>query len=175
MLGGASPAIEGLAPVTFVQLDDDIDLEYQYDDDSVTNLIHQNKELKSKIYEYERELINRDLIEFTSQLVDKKIVPLNQKNSTKELLELAYDIDRNSNNEYNLLDRLKSFFHKLQFNSLQKEFATNSTTKKFGELTNAKYLLEDREKLHHTILEYMEQNPEISYNQALNNLIKNKQ
>ncbi len=172
LLGAASPAVEGLSPVAFTELDDNIELEYLHNDESVTHLIHQNNELKERVENYERTLVSRDLIEFTSDLVKRRIIPSTQKNNALDILELAYNVDRITENEYSLLDKLKSFFHKMQFNSLQKEFATNHTSNNFGELGNGKEFLADRDKLHKAVLEYMERNTEINYEQALTNLIK---
>ncbi len=172
LLGAAVPAVDGLAPVSFVELDDNIELEYSQNDGSFTYLIHQNNELKEKVENYERALVSKDLMEFTSNLVEKKIISKHQKHNAQDLLELAYDIDKANPNEFNLLEKVKSFFQKMQFNSLQKEFATNQTTNKIGELLNTRELLNDRGELHRTILEYIEQNPEISYEQALSEIIK---
>lgn len=172
LLGAVSPAVEGLSPVAFTELDDNIELEYLHNDESVTHLIHQNNELKERVENYERTLVSRDLIEFTSDLVKRRIIPSTQKNNALDILELAYNVDRITENEYSLLDKLKSFFHKMQFNSLQKEFATNHTSNNFGEFGNGKEFLADRDKLHKAVLEYMERNTEINYEQALTNLIK---
>lgn len=172
LLGAANPAVDGLAPVSFTEFDENIELEYSHSDDSITNIIHENYQLKEKVLNYERILVSRDLFEFTQNLISNGIISQNQKQSALELLELAYDIDKSSSVEYNLLDKIKSFFKKNNYLPLQKEFATNQTSRKLNEFTEAKNFHYDREKLHNTIVEYMEQNPEIDYQQALNHFIR---
>lgn len=171
LLGAASPAVEGLSPVAFAEYDETFQMEYSQNEDSITHLIHLNNELKEKVHNYQRKLVSRDLMEFCSNLVGKKAISPNQQKSAMELLEFAYDIDSSGNYEFQLLDKLKSFFSKMEFQTLQKEFATNHTANKFAILSENRGLLDNREKLHKAVIEYMEQNPELTYQQALTNII----
>lgn len=171
LLGAVSPAVEDLLPVSFAEFDETTQFEYSHTDDSITHLIHQNNELKDKVHTYQRTLVSRDLMEFCSNLVNNKVIPPNQQKSAVELLELAYVIDNSGNYEFQLLDKLKSFFNKLQYQSLQKEFAANHTINPIGKLGDNKSLLENRNELHKAVLEYMEQNPALNYQQALTNII----
>jgi len=172
LLGSVEPAVEGLLPISFVNFDESIDYEYSHSNDGFTNIFNQNKDLKEKIQQYEQTLIRRDLIEFATNLVNKKIIPQSSKQAALELMEMAYDVDRKNTEEFNFLEKVKSFFNKLEHTNLQKEFATNQTANRFGELTDKKDLIQNRERLHKNVMEYLEQNPELTYEQALQVLIK---
>jgi len=172
LLGAAQPAVEGLLPISFVNLDELIELEYSQSNDSFTYIINQNNDLKEKIEQYERTFVKRDIIEFATNLVTKKIIPQNQKQSAVELMELAYEIDRKNAEEFNFLDKIKSFFNKLEYSNLQNEIATNRTANKFGDFGDKRDLIKNREKLHNTVMEYLEQNPELTYEQALKTFIQ---
>lgn len=172
LLGSAQPAVEGLLPVAFVQMDESFELEYSQSTDGITQILNQNNDLKEKVELYERTLVRRDLSEFAANLVSRKIIPQSSKQAAMELMELAYELDKKYTEEYNFLDKIKSFFNKLEHNSLQKEFATHQTANKFGEFANKKNLIQNREQLHRTVMEYLEQNPEFSYEQALQEIIK---
>lgn len=171
LLGATNPAVDGLLPISFVDFDNFDEFYYQHNEDSLSFVVEQNKKLKDQIDYFQQEIINRDLLEFTSSLVDQRIISPTLQKNTFELLKLANQIDQNSSEKVDLLEKMKSFLTKLHTATLTTEFASKNNAKIYENLQTKFNFNKNREELHKAILEYLDQNPNSSYEEALNKII----
>lgn len=171
LLGASNPAVDGLLPISFVDFDNFDEFYYQHNEDSLSFVVEQNKKLKDQIDYFQQEIINRDLLEFTSSLVDQRIISPTLQKNTFELLKLANQIDQNSSEKIDLLEKMQSFLTKLRTTNLTTEFASKNNVKIYENLQTKFNFNNNREELHKAILEYLDQNPNLSYEEALNKII----
>ena len=183
-LGAAAPAVKGLKPVEFNQDCDDIYLNFDYENysewkEETSNELINNKilQLEQKIKYYEEVLDNfekdnrlskfRDYCNsFISNENQKGIKPIYIRYLT-DILEMANTLDNQVNDNQNS-KIVKEFIEHLSLSIDTSEYSVSKT--EVINLKNSfegKKVNENRMILHNKALEIINNNPKLSYNEAI--------
>ncbi|MCX7909854.1 MAG: hypothetical protein N2560_10135 [Ignavibacteria bacterium] len=199
LLGGETPAVKGLRPISFVEFDDIANFEYETSSNDFielrqeirrleienSKLARQNEALRNDLDKAYHESLARNFRDFLHEVnssTDFIIIPPNKEESVVELLQLCAKLDnylRESNcsivsEDFSLVDRVKQFISELKPLPLRKEFTVaNKENWVFEQTFDGKKVDEERLNIHIRAKELQKIHPELSYEQAL--LLINKQ
>jgi len=176
MLGAATPAVKGLKPVEFTadfaefsEINEDSSIiEFQSE---LASLQNENETLRTKLMEYEEQIVVSNFNEFSDKIIQKGMLPINLKTQLLDLLSAIHKVD----NQSNLTQKLMEFIEKITVPAPLGEFAKreNAMTYNFQEKFNGKKLNPERKELNDAIQRLIETNPNWTYQEALNYLINN--
>jgi len=179
-LGAATPAVKGLAEAEFNEKDDCVTYDYadfSFADDELSALKDENEKLKSEIELIRKENRLREFREYANGLIGHengaKIMP-SQASGLVDLLELAYQFDKNRENysdggeQRSAVEQVKNFIENLKpvFNISEFAAAENGnddeTTAFVSDNVNPERLL-----IHRKAVELQEATPGLAYEEAV--------
>ncbi len=186
-LGAAAPAVKGLKPIEYNEGEalseiNSISIDYNYESYSEYNgdnelIGNRMKELEDKIKHYEEVLLQmtrekriseyREYCNcFTSKNGTKGIKPVYVKYLT-DILEMANTLDiQNSDNQYSVI--VREFIEQLVDTIDTSEYtAPESESREFKNEFEGKSVNEDRMQLHNKALQFMNKDPKLTYNSAI--------
>jgi len=194
LLGGDTPAVKGLKPISFVELDDSRTFEYS-DGESQnfselreeirrleienSRLANQNKALRESLEKSHHEFLARsfrDFIEKINNSGEFLLVPPAKEQLFLEILEYSEKADKlirsygvdSFPKDFSLLEKIKEFFTSWKPAALKKEYSQPIVNQKFIEHEfEGKKIDEERLDLHLRARELQKQKPDLSYEQAL--------
>lgn len=193
LLGGEAPAVRGLRPISFVELDESTNFEYFAEsvdfaelrqeirrlENENHQLALQNEALRNDLQKAHRESLARSFRDFVRRVNDSSdfvLIPPAQEQSLLKILEFASKADENvrqTNPElfpegFNLVESIKQFLSELRPIPLKREFSMPVNEKMtFDEAFAGRKIDESRLNLHLRAKELQKENPELSYEQAL--------
>ena len=200
LLGAIPPAVKGLKPVSFSENDIYCTFNLEYDkincfDESNNDeilkeynavleknilLIKENESLKEILFSFENEKRINSYREFASSLLKNKTNQADNQsfiNNLVDILEMAYNQDRNKANEFSTesednVNKVKEFASSFVENPLTKEFAVQNENQSF--ISNFNFSLKEKvdpEKLESCIIakaiELQMANSGLTYQEAL--------
>ncbi len=205
LLGGATPAVKGLQPVEFVEFTFEKELasevestfgqgiaelrrELQTLAEQNRNLSHQNSLLRMQLQSTRQEVLGRSFRDFAEKIAQSTkgaILPTKLKNQLVEILEYASIADSYIDprgekifpNEVQLTELVKDFVKEFKLFHLGKEFSNPQVQSNYFESskTENKSFDEKRLELHQKVLQMIQENQSLSYEDALNKILTNKQ
>jgi hypothetical protein len=179
LLGAGIPAVKGLADVKFEEMENIVQFEFedaQTDEQSdYTDVIDENEKLKAELETIRKETRLKEFREYTNKLIDDEngpiITPV-QGSLLVDILEMAFDRDNSLGLDFeeitSSVSRVREFIESLQPVISLSEFAKktdNSFERKnkfIGRNTSP-----ERLKLHEMAVELQNQNPGLSYEEAV--------
>lgn len=181
LLGAAAPAVEGLKPIEFTMNLNNIELSSEINQDNelrtnqtpesnsynYTELIDQNESMKNQIRYYQTIIRHNELEQFTNDLIKRNSITHNYSKNTIDLLELCAEIDDTTSNKFDVLNRIKNYLSKLNSISLKNEFAKATDALNYEKSNFNNSTSNNREKLHNQITKLMNENDNLTYEQAL--------
>ncbi len=200
LLGAESPAVKGLKPISFVELDEARAFEYsstesenfaglreeisrlEYEN---SQLSHQNKALRESLQKTHQEFLARGFRDFISKInnsSDFLIIPPAKEPLLLQILEYsarAEQFVRNYGGEdfpadFNLVEKIKEFFTNWKPLAIKKEYSEPLNKEiSFDDEFNGKKIDDQRWNLHLRAREIQKNNPHLTYEQALM-LVNNK-
>jgi hypothetical protein len=188
LLGAVNPAVPGLEPFKYLTKNDfqaseldvsDMILSEDNSDDSksllneIERLKSENQNYLSKLSEFETQNRLNGFKEYVMNMNDSGVHSLSNStdvDSVVDLLEAAYLHDKNFGNDGVMLEKMKSFINNSKPNVSLSEFAIKQPERNIISKFETKNVDPDRLRKHLEILEFMQNNPELSYEQALNNI-----
>jgi hypothetical protein len=188
LLGADSPAVQGLEPFKYTEKSDfqaaesevsDIKLPAENNDDSkllldeIDRLKSENQNYLSKLSELEKQNRMNGFKEYVMNMNDSGVQTfsnLTDIDSAVDLLEAAYLHDKNSGDDGVMLNKMKSFFNNNKHTVSLSEFAVKQPERNIISNFEAKNVEPERLRKHLETLDYMQNNPDMSYEQALNNI-----
>lgn len=197
LLGAASPAVKGLRPIEFVDIELERTFEFDVDLASLnyselraelrklaetnSQLSHQNQSLRNQLHKLHQEVLARSFREFAEKVTNPGnglTIPPTKSDELIQLLEYASIADsfvdgdgsRLFPDDVSLVEKIKNFVLDLKPLQLNKEFSRPIADKKdtFDEFFEGKKLDEERYALHQQVKQYLSDNPGLSYEEALN-------
>jgi len=198
LLGGETPAVKGLRPIEFVELDETHTFEYSAESEDFaelrqeirrleienSQLARQNESLQNQLQKAYHESLAQSFREFIRRInesSDYLLVPPSKEQALVEILEYAEQVDsyvQNANPEalrkdFSLLERIKEFLLELKPVAIRR----NYTARELDVATienpfEGRRVDEERLNLHLRAKELQKANPNLSYEQAL--LMANK-
>ncbi len=200
LLGAESPAVKGLKPISFVEMDEARAFEYsssgsedfaglreeirrlEYEN---SQLSHQNKALRKSLEKAHQDFLSRGFRDFVDKInnaSDFLIVPPAKEQLLLQILEYSAKVDnfvRNYGSEdfsadFSLVDKIKEFFTDLKPIAIKKEYSEPLNKEiSFGDEFIGKKLDDERMNLHLRAREIQKSNPHLTYEQAIM-LVNNK-
>jgi hypothetical protein len=173
-LGAAVPAVKNLQKLEFSEVTNT----NGYSDKSINDLITENQNLTQKIDILQKEKRLIEFRDYANELIENKNSVVSPGNASDliDLLELTYQKDsdiqnysENSDN-FSFSQKLKNLLFYNDFSSLSKEIVienkTNNENHFFG-----KNILEDRMDLHQKAITFLNEEPLLSYEEAISKAI----
>jgi hypothetical protein len=186
LLGAAAPAVEGLKPIEFTMNLDNFEIlsDIELNNESTANqetennsynyseLIDENTFMKNQIRDYQKVIQQKDFEEFTANLIKNNCISQNYSKPTMDLLELCSQIDEVTNNKFDTLNKAKAYLNKLTSSNLKTEFAKPTDALNFDKTEYSLAMGNNREKLHNQITRIMNENENLTYEQALKSILQ---
>ncbi len=186
LLGAAVPAVDGLKPIEFTmnlgntELFNDIEInnestanqESENISYNYSELIDQNEFMKNQIREYQKVIQQKEFEEFTTNLIKNNCISQNYSKNTIELLQLFSEIDLVTSNKFDALSKVKNYLSKLNSTSLKNEFAKSTDALTFDKSEYSFAMGNNRQKLHNQVINYMNENENLTYEQALKSILQ---
>jgi hypothetical protein len=199
LLGGETPAVKGLKPISFVELDDSRTFEYSEAEShnfselreeirrleiENSQLAHQNQALRESLEKSHQEFLARSFRDFIERINNSSefiVIPPAKEQLFLQILEYSEKADQlirsNSNGSFpenfSLLEKIKEFFTNWKPMAIRKEYAQPAFGEKFVQHEfEGKKIDEERLDLHLRARELQKHNPELSYEQALSMINK---
>lgn len=188
LLGADNPSVQGLDPFKYLDKSDfqasesenaSIISNEDNSDDSklflneIERLKSENQNYQTKLSEFEK--LNRlnGFKEYVMNMNESGVPAFSNSadvDSAVDLLEVAYLYDKNSGNEGIMLEKMKGFINNTKPKVSLSEFAVKQPERGIISKFEAKNVDPERLRKHLEILDYMQNNPDLSYEQALNNI-----
>lgn len=193
LLGGETPAVDGLRPISFVELDESLSFDYYnkvVDFAELRQEIHrlelensklasQNETLRTQLHKLHNESLAQSFRNFIQQLNNVSefiIVPPSKEDSLLELMQFCAKVDEyNKSNEpklfpegFSLLERLQSLLLELKPLPIKYEYARpRSQEQEYENSFDGKNVDNERFALHMRAKLIQKEQPNLSYEQAL--------
>lgn len=193
LLGGETPAVSGLRPISFVELDESTNFEYSSEtvdfaelrqeirrlENENLQLARQNEALRNDLQKAHHESLARSFRDFIRQVnasSDYVLIPPAREQTLLQILEFAAKADvnvRQTNPElfpegFQLVESIKQFISELQPLPIKREFSMPVNSQMtFDDAFAGRKIDETRLNLHLRAKELQKENPELSYEQAL--------
>ncbi len=193
LLGAESPAVKGLRPISFVNLDESLAFEYSADTIDFAELRQEirrlelensqlsrhNETLQTQLRKLHNESLAQSFREFirkVNQSNEYMIIPPSKEEAFVELLhfcakadeQLKMNTDAGLPEGFSFVERVKQFVSELKPVPIRQEYTiARSDSISFENEFEGKRVLEDRMNLHIRAKQIQKENPLLSYEQAL--------
>lgn len=178
LLGAASPAVDGLAPVSFDDGENDyFTFDYEFlnrtdDENEIQSLTQINKQLSEQVARLQAELRKSEYRTFVENLLERNQLLLKNDAMKEKLIDLLVqsDVASYKTNEPNAFNLAKEFISILECFKPSAYFSQISIANagKIEHQFEGKKVDENRLEIHRQAVEMTMKNPSISYQQALN-------
>ncbi len=192
LLGGETPAVSGLRPISFVEFDESTSFEYRSEpiefaelrqeirrlEEENLQLARQNDALQQELQKTHHESLARSFREFVRRLNDSSEYILfrpAQQDLLVQILENSAKVDdfvkKNKVDllpeNFSLLESIKQFVSELRPLPIKREYIGPRNEATFEETFSGRRVDESRLSLHFRAKELQKSNPELTYEEAL--------